>query len=147
MRIAVGSDHAGFEAPEPLYKPEIIKYLEGLGHEVVDCGTDSAASVDYPDFANRVCKAVLGGEAERGVLVCGTGIGVSIAANRHRGIRAAACATEEMARLARTHNNANVICLGRRILPFEACLRLIDIWLETPFSEGERHIRRIEKMG
>lgn len=146
MKIAVGSDHAGFEGPPPLYKPAIIEHLTALGHEVLDCGTNGPDSVDYPDYARKVCQAVLGGRAERGVLLCGTGIGVSIAANRHVGIRAAVCATPDMARLAREHNDANVICLGRRILPVEGCFRLVDIWLETPFSGGERHARRVSKM-
>jgi len=147
MKIAVGSDHAGFEGPPPLYKPAIIAHLEKRGHEVVDCGTNGPESVDYPDFAANVCEAILSGKAERGVLMCGTGIGVGISANRFKGIRAATCATPEMARLSRDHNNANVICVGRRILTLETCLELIDIWLDTPFSEDERHVRRVAKMG
>ncbi len=147
MRIAVGSDHAGFEKPEPLYKPMIIKHLQMRGHEVVDCGTSDDASVDYPDFANKVCDAILSDQADRGVLLCGTGIGISIAANRHKGIRAAVCVTPEMAELARKHNDANVICLGRRVLRLEACLQLIDRWLGTDFDGGERHSRRVQKLG
>ncbi|MCP4644852.1 MAG: ribose 5-phosphate isomerase B [bacterium] len=145
-RIAVGSDHAGFEGPTH-YKPEIVKYLEERGFEVVDCGTDGPDSVDYPDIAGAVADAILEGRADRGVLLCGTGIGVAIAANRYRGIRAATCATSDMATLSRTHNDANVICLGRRILTLDVCFELIDIWLTTEFSNGERHIRRVEKMG
>lgn len=147
MRIAVGSDHAGYESPGPLYKPEIMAYLVSKGHEVIDCGTNGPESVDYPDFAGAACAKILAGEAERGVLICGTGMGISMAANRHKGIRAAVCVTPEMAELARSHNNANVICLGRRINTLEECLRMIDIWLETPYSGGERHNRRIGKMG
>ena len=147
MRIAVGSDHAGFEDPPPWYKPAIIEHVKARGHDVIDCGTNGPESVDYPDFADVVCQTILSGEAERGVLMCGTGIGVGIAANRHKGIRAATCATPDMARLSREHNNANVICLGRRILTLDDCIRLIDIWLDTPFSGGERHTRRVEKMG
>ncbi len=147
MKIAVGTDHAAFEGPPPLYKPAIMEHLEQRGHEVVDCGTNGPESVDYPDFAAKVCQAILSGEAERGVLMCGTGIGVGISANRFKGIRAATCATPEMARLSRDHNNANVICLGRRILSLEACLELIDIWLDTPFSNSKRHARRVAKMG
>jgi ribose 5-phosphate isomerase B len=113
----------------------------------VDCGTNGPDSVDYPDFGQKVADAILSGEAERGVLLCGTGIGISIAANRNAGIRAAVCATPEMARLARDHNNANVIALGRRTLSLEECRELIDIWLDTPFSEGERHARRVSKLG
>ncbi|MCC6697451.1 MAG: ribose 5-phosphate isomerase B [Candidatus Hydrogenedentes bacterium] len=147
MRIAVGSDHAGYEDPPPWYKPAIMEHLKSRGHEVIDCGTNGPESVDYPDFAGKVCQSILSGEAERGVLMCGTGIGVGIAANRYKGIRAATCATPDMARLSREHNNANVICLGRRILSLDKCIQLIDIWLDTPFSGGERHTRRVEKMG
>jgi len=146
MILAVGCDHAGYEAPEP-YMPAIIKHLESLGHQVIHVGTYGPESVDYPDFANKVCATVLEGRAERGVLLCGTGIGVSIAANRHRGIRAAVCATPEMAVLSREHNDANVICLGRRILTLDLCVQLLNLWLETPFSGGERHCRRVKKMG
>jgi ribose 5-phosphate isomerase B len=146
MRIAVGSDHAGFEGERP-YKPEIIRDLESLGHTVVDCGTHGPESVDYPDYADRVARAILEGEAERGVLVCGSGIGVCMAANRHPGIRAAVVVNEEMARVSRDHNNANIICVGRRILGIDDVLHLIRLWLDTPFSDGERHARRVEKMG
>jgi ribose 5-phosphate isomerase B len=146
MKLAVGCDHAGYEAPHP-YMPAIIAHLERLGHEVIHMGTHGSESVDYPDFAKLVCAAVLDGRAERGVLLCGTGIGMSIAANRHHGIRAAVCATPDMARLSREHNDANVLCLGRRILTLDLCLELANIWLETPFSGGERHCRRVEKMG
>ena len=147
MRIAVGSDHAGYEDPQPYYKPAIMEHLRTRGHEVIDCGTNGPDSVDYPDFANNVAQTILSGKADRGVLLCGTGIGISITANRHPGIRAAVCANEDMARLSRDHNDANVIALGRRILTLEQCLRLIDIWLDTPFSGGERHQRRVSKMG
>ncbi len=147
MRIAVGSDHAGYDDPPPYYKPEIIKHLQEKGHEVIDCGTNGPESVDYPDFADAVCEAIQRGEAERGVLLCGTGIGISMAANRHKGIRAAVCATPDMARLSREHNDANVIALGRRVLTLDQCKAFIDIWLETPFSDGERHKRRVDKIG
>jgi len=98
-------------------------------------------------MAERVCRALLCGEADLGILLCGTGIGMSIAANRYPGIRAAACTTEDMARLSREHNNANILCLGRRTLPLEQCLALADLWLATPFSGGERHRRRVDKLG
>lgn len=147
MIIAVGSDHAGYEAPEPLYKPSIIAHLESLGHSVVDCGTGGPESVDYPDFADAVCQAILEGRAQCGVLICGTGIGIGMAANRHRGIRAATCTSRDMVELARAHNDANIIAVGRRILTLEACLELISLFLETPFEGGERHDRRIAKMG
>jgi ribose 5-phosphate isomerase B len=147
MKIAFGCDHAGFEGPEPYYKPEIVKYLTDLGHEVLDCGTFGPESVDYPDYANAVCKAILKGNVEVGVLLCGTGLGIGMAANRHPGIRAATCTQDEMVRLARGHNDANVLCIGRRLLSLEDCFRLIDIFLNTPFDGGERHIRRVGKMG
>lgn len=147
MKIAVASDHAGYEEPAPFYKPEIIKYLQARGVEVLDCGTSGPESVDYPDYAQKVCDAILQGQADLGVLICGTGIGVSIAANRNKGIRAATCATPDMASLCRTHNDANILCVGRRILSLETCFKLIDIFLDTPFSEGERHVRRVQKMG
>jgi len=146
MVIAIGCDHAGYEGEAP-FMPEIAKHLRAQGHTVVDCGTNGPESVDYPDFAQRVSDAILRGEARYGVLLCGTGIGMSIAANRNPGIRAAACATPDMARLAREHNDANIICLGRRILSLAECTELIDIFLGTPFSEGERHKRRVAKMG
>lgn len=146
MRIAVGSDHAGYEGEQP-YKPEIAKHLEGLGHQVVDCGTSGPEPVDYPDYAQEVCETVLRGDADYGVLLCGTGIGMGMAANRNPGIRAATCATADMARLAKEHNNANVLCIGRRILSLEQCLELVDIFLTTPFSGADRHKRRVAKMG
>jgi ribose 5-phosphate isomerase B len=146
MRVAVGSDHAGYEGDAP-DKPAIMAHIEAIGHAVVDCGTNGPASVDYPDFAQRVCDTVLGGEADTGVLMCGTGIGMSIAANRNRGIRAAVCVNETMARLAREHNDANVLCLGRRLLSIEECIAIIDVFFATAFSGGERHCRRVAKMG
>jgi len=147
MKIAVGSDHAGFEEPEPFFKPALVAHVAALGHEVMDCGTDGPASVDYPDIAASVAQKVQDGEADRGILLCGTGIGVGITANRFKGVRAATCATAEMARLARDHNDANVLCIGRRILSLDECLAFIDIFLTTPFSNGERHQRRVAKMG
>lgn len=147
MKIAVGNDHAGYDGPEPFYKPEIVNYLEGKGLEVVNCGCDSADAVDYPDVANAVAEAVLSGEAEIGLLLCGSGIGVSITANRNAEIRAALCTTPEMAQLSRQHNDSNVLCLGRRILTLNECYAIIDAWLEEPFSGVDRHQRRIDKMG
>ena len=146
MIIAVGSDHAGYEGDTP-YKPEIMRHIESLGHTVLDCGTNGPESVDYPDFADAVAKAILEKRAQCGILLCGTGIGVSIAANRYHGIRAATCATPDMARLSREHNDANVLCLGRRILTLQQCAEFITLWLDTPFSGGERHCRRVSKMG
>jgi len=124
-----------------------MRYVEENGHTVLDCGTNGPESVDYPDFAQAVCAKVLSGEADAGVLMCGTGIGVAIAANRHPGIRAAVCVTPEMARLSREHNDANVLCFGKRILSLEGALEVLDAWLATPFSNDDRHVRRIQKMG
>ncbi|HEO70885.1 MAG TPA: ribose 5-phosphate isomerase B [Candidatus Hydrogenedentes bacterium] len=147
MKIAVGSDHAGYEDPAPHYKPTLIEFLEAQGHEVLDCGTHSPEPVDYPDYANHVCSSVLAGDADFGILICGTGIGMSMAANRHRGIRAAACTRVEEARVTRRHNDANVLCLGRRTLSLEACFEIARVFLATDFSDAERHRRRIAKMG
>ena len=147
MIIAVGSDHAAYEGEAPLYKPALMEHLAALGHEIIDCGTCGPESVDYPDFADAVCREVLSGRAGAGLLICGTGIGVGIAANRHPGIRAAVCATPDMARLSREHNDANVLCLGKRILDLDQARELINAWLTTPFSGGERHCRRIQKLG
>lgn len=147
MKIAIGNDHAAMEGPPPLYKPEIVRHLEEQGHTVIDCGTNTPESVDYPDIAKVVCRKVLSGEAEAAVLMCGTGIGVSIAANRYPGIRAAVCVNPEMARLSREHNNANILCFGKRIIALEDALEILDVWLSTPFSNGERHIRRVAKLG
>ena len=142
MKMAIGADHGGFELKELLKKQLAERKIE-----VEDVGTFSMESTDYPDQARAVAERVVAGRADQGLLVCTTGIGMSIAANRHRGIRAAVCATADMARLSREHNDANVICLGRRILSLDACLELLNIWLDTPFSGGERHCRRVEKLG
>ena len=147
MKIAVGSDHAGYEDPPPHYKPELMAHLGIKGLDVVNCGTDTPESVDYPDVAETVCEKVLSGETELGLLVCGSGVGMSITANRHRGIRAAVCTTPEMARLSRQHNHANVLCLGRRLLSIDECKEIVDAWLDEPYSEEPRHARRVEKMG
>ena len=146
MRIAVGSDHAGYEEPPPYFKPELMAHLQAKGHEVLDCGAHGPHSVDYPDFANEVANAITEGRADAGLLLCGTGIGVAMAANRHHGIRAAVVTTPDMARLSRQHNNANVLCLGSRVLQLDQCKQLLDLWLDTPFDNGERHRRRIEKI-
>ncbi|HOK08147.1 MAG TPA: ribose 5-phosphate isomerase B [Candidatus Hydrogenedens sp.] len=146
MKIGIGCDHAGYEGPPPLYKPTIVEHLKNRGYDIVDYGTFGPEPVDYPDFAKALCVGLIKGEIERGVLICGTGIGVSMSANRFRGIRAAVCTTPLMAELSRTHNDSNVICLGRRILSLEQCIELIDIWLSVPFSNGERHIRRLNKV-
>lgn len=140
MKIAIGSDHAGFEEKE-----KIKKQLGSLGIEVEDVGTYSTESVDYPDFAEKVGKAVAGGEADEGVLVCGTGIGVSIAANKIHGIRAALAWNEETARLARQHNDANVLTVGARTTSPEEIEKIVKAWLEAKF-EGGRHQGRVDKI-
>ena len=144
MRVAVGSDHAGYEGDSP-YKPAIMAHIEGLGHTVVDCGTNGPASVDYPDFAQCVCDTVLGGQAETGVLVCGTGIGMSIAANRRKGIRAALCYDIRTVINSREHNNANVLSLGGPLHDAGQLCDMAKTWLETRFGGG-RHLARVNKI-
>ena len=139
--IAVGCDHAGYEL-----KNELIRHLEDRGFEVADLGTYSTDSCDYPDYAKKVCEEVVSGRAEKGLLVCGTGIGMSMAANKVRGIRAAVLTDVFSAQATREHNDANVLCLGARVLDTERAVKLLDIFLDTPFSEGANHIRRISKL-
>ena len=142
MRIAIGSDHAGF----PL-KERVRAELESLGHEVVDVGTDAGdRSVDYPDFSIPVAERVARGEADRGVVVCATGIGASIAANKVAGARASVVTSEETARLTRADNDSNILALGAKTAPSpEAALVWLRAWLDTPFAEG-RHARRVDKI-
>ncbi len=141
MKIAIGSDHAGF-----VLKNRLRDQLIADGHDVVDLGAHSTVSSDYPDYAATVGNAVVAGMAVRGVLVCGTGVGISIAANKVHGVRAAAVSEPVSARLARSHNDANIICVGERIVGIEVAFEIVRVFLETPFSEGERHIRRIDKV-
>ena len=138
--IAIGCDHGGFEL-----KNHVIKYLEDKGYEVKDYGTYSEDSVDYPDCAKPVCEAVMSGEAEKGILFCGTGIGISIAANKHKGIRAALCSDVYSAKMTKQHNDANIICMGGRVIGRELAFMIVDAWLETEF-EGGRHSNRIAKI-
>ena len=140
LRLGVGADHAGFELKEVCRK-----HLEEQGHEVRDFGTHSAESVDYPDFAHPVASAVASGELDLGVLVCGSGQGVAITANRHQDIRCALCWTPELGRLARQHNNANVLALASRFTAQGDALDILDAWLQAEF-EGGRHARRVGKM-
>ena len=138
-RIALASDHAGFELKE------IIKeHLSSRDVALVDLGTDSTRSVDYPDFARKVCEAVLTRSAEKGILICGTGIGMSMMANRYKGIRGALCHDHFTALAARSHNDSNVLILGGRVLGVDLAKSIVDTWLETPF-QGDRHERRIKK--
>lgn len=136
MRIAVASDHAGFEL-----KRVLSQRLRELGHEVTDYGTESAESVDYPLFGVEAARAVASGEADRGVIICATGIGMGIVANKVKGVRAAVCATEFMARMSRRHNDANVLCMGQRVVDEKLARRMLEVWLELPF-DGGRHARR-----
>jgi ribose 5-phosphate isomerase B len=139
MKLAIGCDHAGLAL-----KTELLDALKGRA-EVQDLGTRSAESVDYPDFAAKVARAVGEGEVERGVLVCGTGIGMSIVANKFRGVRAALCTSELEARMARAHNDANVLCLGQRVIGPGQARAILDVFLATPF-EGGRHAQRVKKI-
>lgn len=138
--IAIGSDHAGFE-----FKSMIIDLLQHKGMEVKDFGTKSTASVDYPDFAHPVARAVEDNEAGCGILICGSANGVAITANKHQGIRAAICWTNDIASLARQHNNANIICIPARFVSPPVAEEMVNTFLRTPF-EGGRHQNRVEKM-
>jgi ribose 5-phosphate isomerase B len=140
MKIAVGSDHRGFEA-----KRRVVAHLQQLGHEAIDFGPSGRDSVDYPDYAFLVAQAVGSGQADRGILLCGTGIGMCIAANKVPGVRAAPCHDSITAEMSRRHNDANVLCLSADLLGEELIERMLRIWLETPF-EGGRHARRVEKI-
>ena len=139
-RIPIGADHAGF----PL-KQKLVDELKKLGYEPIDVGTNSLDSTDYPDYAHPVAHQVDAGEAKRGVLLCGTGLGMAYAANRHHGVRAAVAWSPEIARLAREHNDANVLVLPARFLSDEQGLEILKTWLVTPF-EGGRHQRRVDKI-
>jgi ribose 5-phosphate isomerase B len=138
--IALGADHAGFALKE-----ELKLWLTARDHEVLDFGTHSAEIVDYPDFAAVVADAVARGNAARGVLVCGTGIGMAIAANKVPGARAAVCGDAGAARMSREHNDANILALGARVLPRETAFSIVETWLRTDFAAG-RHTRRVEKL-
>ncbi len=140
MKIAIASDHGGFDL-----KANLIAYYQEKGLTLQDMGTYSSDSCDYPDIAEKLCRAILAGDAQMGILVCGTGIGISIAANRHKGIRAAILYSDDVARLAREHNNANVAVFGGRTMTKEEACRRMDIFLQTEF-EGGRHQRRIDKL-
>ena len=136
--IAIGSDHGGFELKEKL-----MEHLSERGLEYKDFGTYSSASCDYPVYAKAVANAVASGECDRGIIICGTGIGVSITANKVRGIRAALCGDCFSAEATRQHNDANVLCMGARVVGEGLALKIADTFLDTPFSHDERHIRRI----
>ena len=139
--IAIGCDHGGFEL-----KKKIMAHLDARGLEYKDFGTYSDASCDYPIYGKAVAKAVASGECERGIVICGTGIGISITANKVPGIRAALCTDCFMAEATRQHNDANILALGGRVVGDGLALKIVDTFLDTPFSEGERHIRRIAQL-
>jgi len=141
MRIAVGCDHAGF----PLKAPA-VQELKRLGHEVIDLGTNSVEAVDYPDFAQAVGEAVMRGEAERGLLVCGSGVGASVAANKVPGVRAATCHDTFSARQGVEDDDMNVLCLGARVIGQELAMNVVRAWLGATFSGEERHTRRLNKV-
>ncbi len=140
MKIAIGSDHAGFALKE-----HVRAHIEAADHEVTDVGTCSSESVDYPDFAAKVALAVARGEAEYGIIICGTGLGVAMTANRVRGVRAAPCTGQFAAEMTRRHNDANVLCLGGWLVTKEVAERIVDVFLATPF-DGGRHVRRVAKI-
>ena len=140
MKIVIGSDHRGVEI-----KKRLFAVLRSMEHDVVDIGTEGAESVDYPDYAYEVAKRVGKSDVERGLLICGTGTGMCMAANKVRGVRAAACQDVLTAEMSRRHNDANVLCLSADLLGEDQMMQMIRIWLETPF-EGGRHARRVEKI-
>jgi ribose 5-phosphate isomerase B len=141
MRIALGADHRGHGVKE-----RIAVLLSEMGHEVLDMGTNSSKSCDYPDISWKTSKAVSDANADRGILICGSGIGMDICANKIRGIRAALCHDELTAQMSRRHNNANVLCLASDVLGEELIRRIVSSWLETEFETGGRHERRVRKM-
>ena len=141
MKIAIGCDHGALEL-----KNKLVPYLTAQGHDVKDFGTYTADSCDYPDFASAAAKAVASGECDRGIVLCTTGIGVSIAANKIKGIRCALLSDLQSARLTREHNDTNMMALGAGIVEQALALQIVDTWLTTEFSHGERHSRRIEKL-
>jgi len=140
LKISIGSDHAGFE-----YKERFIAHLKAVGHEVADHGTHSAESTDYPLFIIPAAEAVARGEAERGIVLGGSGNGEAMAANKVNGIRCALCWNDETAEFSRLHNDSNVLSIGQRMVSIEIALQILDIWLKTPF-EGGRHARRIKEL-
>ena len=140
MKIALGSDHAGFN-----YKNNLMEELEEEGFELKDFGPTTSDSVDYPDYVHPVAEAINSGDCDLGILICGSGNGVAMSANKHSGIRAAVCWTEELAVLARKHNNANILCIPARFIEYDNALEITEIFLDTDF-EGGRHQRRVDKI-
>ena len=140
MKIAVASDHRGY-----VVKGKILALIAELGHEALDMGTDSSESVDYPDYGAKVAQAISSGAVDRGILICGTGMGMCITANKFAGVRACTCHDDLTAEMSRRHNDANVLCLSADLLGGDLIDRMVRIWLETPFESG-RHARRVEKI-
>ena len=138
MKIAIGSDHAGFS-----YKQKLIEFLTSKGYDVINVGTDSEEQVDYPIYADKVCKLVEEKSVDTGILICGTGIGMSMAANKHKSIRAAVCTDLKSAEFTRLHNDANVLCMGERIIPYELAQEITEKYLTTEFLGG-KHKTRID---
>lgn len=141
MKIAIGADHGGYRLKE-----ELVPLIQSLGHEVEDVGCSCEQSVDYPDYALPVCELVSQGKADRGILICGTGIGMSIAANKFRGIRCALVHDMFSAKATREHNDTNVLAMGERVIGPGLAQEIVRIWLETPFSQAERHVGRVNKV-
>ncbi len=141
MKIGIGNDHSAV-----FLKNEIVKHLESKGFEIINYGTDSTASCDYPDVAERVANAINAKEVDKGILICGTGIGMSISANKVKGIRAGVCSEPYSAKMAAQHNNANIICFGARVVGDELAKMLVDTFLANSFEEGGRHSQRVEKI-
>lgn len=141
MKVGISNDHAATDL-----KFSVLKHLEEKGYEVVNYGTDTYESYDYPDAARKLCQGILNHEVDLGIAICGTGVGISIACNKHKGIRACCCSEATSARLTRQHNDANVICFGARVVSIELANDIVDTFLTTDFSNGERHNMRIRKI-
>ena len=141
FKVSIASDHAGFAM-----KKKIMEYLESNDFSLIDRGPDSSDSVDYPDFAKKVCNDLVEEGADRGILICGSGQGMAMVANKYKGIRAALCVSEEMTELARAHNDANILTLGARLVDESTAISCVDKFFSTPF-EGDRHIKRVNKIG
>ena len=139
-KIAIGSDHAGFGLKE-----DVLGLLKSLNVDIVDCGTNTTESVDYPDFGARVSELVSSGEVKRGILICGTGLGMSMVANKYPHVRAALCSDLFSAKMSRMHNDANILVLGGRVIGKDLAAEIVKVWLTTPF-EGERHLKRLQKI-
>ncbi|PQO33930.1 ribose 5-phosphate isomerase B [Blastopirellula marina] len=140
MKIAIGSDHRGFEV-----KAKIIEHIKKLGHDAIDCGAHDCSAIDYPDIASAVSEKIVQGDVDRGILICGSGIGMAITANKFPGVRAATCHDDLTAEMSRRHNNVNVMCLSADLLGERLIDRMVDLWINTAFEKG-RHQRRVDKI-